>query len=369
MIIARWLSAIFILAVIILGLGFVKFGQIQSAIAFAESFPEPSASVKSTFPEKSMYSQTTKVIGQVQASQTLNVSNEYAGIITYVGFQPGDVVLKDQVLMTLDTSLEQANLDGAKAKLVLAKKTLERFESLVKQNRISQDEVDRAKADVSIAQAEVDNLTSVITKKTIRAPFAGRVSLEKYEVGQLLDINSQITSLVGIADFIWVNFSIPQTLHQLSIGDMVEVSLATDNQQVTRVPAKVIAKHSSLDVNSRQQGYRVELTNSDNTFIHNQIVNVYVPLSNNHVVMVPTNAITRSHFGDFVYQLVEDDKGNLRAKSIQVSLGDKIDNQQVILNGLNGDELIASEGAFKLKDQLLVYTQLPQDELASAGGK
>ena len=361
-----WLSALVILSVVIVGLGLIKFGQIQAAIAFAASFPEPSASVKSTYPQPTSYAKITKVIGQLEAKQTLMISNEYAGAITKVGFKPGDMVEKNQVLLELDTSIEQANLLAAKARLTLANKTLKRLKKLVLQDRISQDEVDRAQADATIAQAEVNNLSSVISKKTIRAPFSGRIDLTQYHVGQLLDVNSEIAFLVGDDQEIWLNFSIPQTLPQLSIGDQVEVSIPTSSEQ-SRVVAKVIAKHALVDMNSRQQSYRAVISNQDNALIHNQIVNVFVAAQAQQIVMVPTNAIARNHFGNFVYNLVEDEQGNLRAKAIKVTLGDKIGDMQVVLSGLAGQELIASEGAFKLRESLLVYTQQPEAS-ASVGG-
>lgn len=366
--ITRWLSAVFILSVVIVGLGFIKFGQIQAAIAFAESFPEPSAAVKSTYATTSQYAKTAKVIGQVTATKTLDISNEYAGIITFVGFKPGDVVEQDQVLLRIDSSLEKADLAAASARLKLANKTHQRVTKLVKQNRISQDEVDKAEADVSIAQAEIDNLTTVINKKVIRAPFNGRVDLTQYQVGQLLNANSQITYLVGIDDEIWVDFSVPQTLPQPSINEQVEISVATTSEQLSNSLATVIAKHSSVDANSRQQSYRASLKNLDGKLVHNQIVSVYTPIENSHVVLVPTNAVTRNHFGNYVYLLEQDENKNWRTKSVKVTLGDKVKNQQVILTGLTGNELIASEGAFKLTENMLVYTQLPAQTMSQVGG-
>ena len=354
----RWLGAIFILAVVILGLGFIKFGQIQAAIAFAESFPEPSAAVKTDIAKATSYTKMTKVIGQVRATQSLVVSNEYPGSITYVGFAPGDVVKKDQVLLRINDSVEQADLAAAKAQLVLAKKSYKRMAKLLENDRISQDEVDRAQAQVQITKAQVDNLSSIIDKKRITAPFDGKVDLSNYQVGQFLDANSQITSLIGIEKEIWIDFSIPQTLPQLAIGEQVSVALTSAGKQAQTQLAKVIAKHSSVDAASRQQGYRAIIDNQDGQFIHNQMINVYIPIIAQNAVLVPSNAITRSHFGEFVYQLEKDETGNFRAKPIKVTLGDKIHDKQVVVSGLFGGEFIATEGAFKLYEGILVYPDM-----------
>lgn len=359
----RWFIAIFIILIIIFGLGFVKFNQIQAAIAFGESFPEPSASVKSTYVTTVQHTKNTRVIGQLQAPKTVTIRNEYPGSITLVNFKPGDVVTKDQVLLTIDSRLDKANLAAAKARLKLAESTYARTVKLRKQGRISQDEVDKAEADAAIAQAEVDSLATVISKKTIRAPFDGNVGLTQYQVGELLNANTSITSLVGIDETIWVDFSVPQTLQQLDIGDTVEVvSVGLNTIGHETFVGRIIAKDPSMDIHSRQQGYRAALSNEERVLSHHQMVTVIVPMQRSQAVIVPTNAITRSHFGEFVYRLEKDEAKDWRAKPVQVTLGEKIQDQQIVLSGLQAGDFIATEGAFKLKENMLVYTSTPSDE-------
>lgn len=350
-----WLAAILLVVLVIVALGFTKFTQIQAAIAFGESFPEPSATVKSVYAQTTQYTQTVKVVGQLSAPKQLTLSNEYPGLVSEVNYKPGDLVEKGQALIKLDTRIEAANLAAAKARLALAQSTFKRFEALLKQKRISQEEVDQARANLLVAEAEVTNLSLVIAKKTLSAPFAGRVGLEQYEVGQYLDGNTQLTTLVGVNPTIWLDFSLPQTIQQLAIGDTVTVQLI--GQGDTAIPAKVIAKTAQINAGSRQQGYRAELNNTDNQFTPNQIVSVFVPVATNTVVAVPTNAITRNHFGEFVYVLEKDAAQNWRAKPVKVTLGDKVHDQQMVLSGLSGGEFIAAEGAFKLSENLLVYTE------------
>ncbi|KZN34346.1 hypothetical protein N480_22340 [Pseudoalteromonas luteoviolacea S2607] len=352
--IKRWLSAIFIVLTVIAGLGFIKFQQVQAAIAFGESFPEPSATVKSTYVQEVQHTQYVKVVGQLQARQTITVRNEYSGLITYVGFKPGEIVQAEQVLLKLDTSIDEANLRAAKARVKLAKSTYERVVKLLAQKRISPDEVDKAEADVAVGEADVQNLQALIAKKTILAPFTGQTGLDQYQSGQFIDVNTAITSLVGVDDAIWIDFQIPQTLTQPSIGSKVNVTFIEATKSTVRF-ATVIAKTPSLDATSRQQSYRALLPNPNNKYGHNQMATVEVPTAHMNAVSVPTNAITRSHFGEFVYVLEKDDEQNWRAKPVKVTLGDKVKDNQIVLSGLNGGEFIASEGAFKLKENLLVY--------------
>ncbi|PCK31496.1 efflux RND transporter periplasmic adaptor subunit [Pseudoalteromonas piscicida] len=351
--IKRWLVATVIILIVITTLGFVKFTQIQAAIAFGESFPEPSASVKSTYVTTTEHVESVKVVGQLHAKRTVTISNEYPGLVTYVGFKPGEQVEANQVLLRLDSSIDEANLQAAKARVKLAKSTYQRVAKLLEQKRISPDEVDKAEAEVAINQAEVKRLTRLIEKKTIRAPYAGQTGLEQYQIGQLLDANSEITFLVGLDESMWVDFKIPQTLPQPKLGDTVTVAIANANTQFT---ARVQAKTPTVDVASRQQNYRAELPNFNGALSHNQMVMVNVPTEVVSAAVVPTNAITRNHFGEFVYVLEKDESQNWRAKPVKVTLGNKVDDHQLVLSGLTGGEFIASEGAFKLQENLLVYT-------------
>lgn len=360
--IKRWIVSLFIIAIIISTLGFIKFNQIQAAIAFGESFPEPSAAVKSSYVEYLDYSETSKVIGQLQATKAIDLRNEYAGLITNVHFQPGDLVEKDQVLLEQDITIEQADLLAANARLTLAQSTLTRLSKLLKQKRVSPDQVDQAQADVAIAKSQIANLRAIIDKKVIRAPFSGVLGLTNYHVGELLGANTSLTSLIAQDEKIWVNFKLPQTLPQLAIGDDISVSLiATTPDTSDQLTATVIAKNTAIDIAARQLAYRAELDNSRLQLHHNQMVSVVVSTPTKPMLAVPSNAIARNQLGAFVYALNQDDSENWRAQSIQVELGARQGDMQLIKHGLNGDEFIATEGAFKLRDQLLVYTQAPNN--------
>ena len=72
--IKRWLTSIAIIFVVIASLGFVKFQQIQAAIAFGESFPEPSGSVKSAVVSTVTRADYLDVIGEAKATRSLTLT-------------------------------------------------------------------------------------------------------------------------------------------------------------------------------------------------------------------------------------------------------------------------------------------------------
>lgn len=354
-ILIRWLVAVLIVVTVVASLGFVKYTQVQAAIAFGESFPEPSASVNTVVTEVSQHEEQIRVTGQIVAPQTLMVSTELPGKVAKVGFNPGDKVTAGQLLIEQDVSQEKAQLEGAKARVDLAKKTLSRYENLYSQKRISQDQVDQARTDLRIATADVNNLTASINKKTINAPFAGSVGLEQFQVGQLLSAGENITHLVGINDYIWLDFQLPQTQQQLTLGDSVLVKVIGGSANSVAVKAEVIARNAALSANSRHVKYRAKLDNTQGLFSHNQVVTVSVPQRLASAVLVPNSAVTRNQHGEYVYLLEKDENDQYRAKPIKVSLGKRKGDNQLITSGLVGGEFIATQGAFKLREGLLVY--------------
>lgn len=355
--IQRWLVAIFIIALTISGLGFVKFQQVQAFIAMAESFPEPSATVNTTKTALTEYQAHNTVMGQAVATQVVNLQNELSGQITQVNFKAGDTVKKGQLLIALNSAEEEAQLLAAQANFTLAKNTFARMEQLFKQEKISQQEYDSAAAELAVTKANIKNLQSIIAKKHIVAPFDGTAGLDTYQVGQFLSANSAITTLVGQEPQVWVDFQLPQTHQPLAIGEVVFVK--TIKQDATEYQtAKIIAKNSQVRAQSRHLSYRAELSNGRDWLQHNEMVKVKVLQAKQQVVLVPSSAINRDKNGNYLYTLKQDEQNNYRAHRVEVTLAKREHDSHIVLSGIEEDELIATDGAFKLRPGLLVFPKL-----------
>lgn len=355
MLFRRWAIALIITLGTIVGLGLLKFQQVQAAIAFGESFPEPSAAVQTMTTNTESFSSSYKVTGQARALQVIDLHNQLPGTIINVNFSAGDIVSAGQLLLSLDTSAELAQLNSAKASYTLAKSTLARNKKMLVGNKVSQQVVDSSLADYQIALANIANIESIISKKQVRAPFSGRVGIDTFEVGQFLSENSLITTLIGDNDKIWVDLKLSQTRERLLINSQVFIQQINKKKSNPKISATVIAKQTQMNSGTRHMAYRVVLDNSNQAISHNELVNVYITDSPKTVVMVPNLAITRSDQGDFVYRLVQDEQSMVRADKLPVELGPRFGDKQVILSGLESNVLIATIGAFKLSQGLLVY--------------
>mgnify|MGYP000733256218 CR=1 FL=1 len=152
---------------VVLALSVFKYNQIQAAIAFGNSFPEPMESVELAIAKQVNWQKT----GEVVAKSSVDLSNELAGRIGKVGFEPGAQVSKGQLLLSFDIAEELAQRDAAIANATIARLLLERNTALSKTGVASLEALDNATAQFNAASAKVAALDATIAKKTLLAPL------------------------------------------------------------------------------------------------------------------------------------------------------------------------------------------------------
>ena len=351
---SRWFFAILVCAGVFVVLGAIKYFQIQAAIAFGQSFPEPSESVEAVTTATTSFGKSFNTIGEVVAPQSLELRNEIEGIITAVKFVSGDRVTKGDVLVQLDTSEEVARLKAAQARADLAKLELDRTQRLAKQNSVSQEAVDQSKANYNIANADVMAIQASIDKKTLRAPFDGIAGIHTLNDGEYLQSNTFLVNLVGLNDFTWVDFNVPMSTGAVDIGTEITVVLPESNESIA---ATVIARDATASVSSRNLKIRARI-DMPVELASNTIVKITVPLGEADYLQIPRIAVLVNHRGDYVYVLKKESGGKeYRAQRRYVELGDKNEAVVTILSGLEAGELIAADGAFKLEPDILTYVR------------
>src|SRR5688572_23449720 len=169
----RMIVMLAVTAVIVSGLGFFKFQQIQTAMAQAAAFAPPPEAVTTIVAQEQTWPVTIDAIGTAAAVQGVTVSADLPGTVERILFDSGQPVQAGQVLAVLDTTQEQAQLAAIEARRELARLTHERMQGLLAERVISQAEFDRANAELHTADAQAGEIRAVIARKTIRAPFTG----------------------------------------------------------------------------------------------------------------------------------------------------------------------------------------------------
>lgn len=363
--ITRWIAVSAVLGGTIFGLYSYKSSLQEAAAAQGASMPEPSATVSAVEVSTVNYQETVKVSGEVQAYKQLIISNEFAGKIIHLNAVSGSEVKKGQMLLELDHSDEDARLIAAKAKLTLNERTLSRYKKLEKTDEISADLVDNAQANVQIAKSEIAVLNSIISKKKLVAPFNAKVGIHTLEIDQYLDKNSQVLELVGVNEFTWIDFYLPQVYQELPLGTQVSLKPMNSNNVLT---AEIIAVDPQLSATSRNLKYRAQIASNALPLKPNTLVSIIAPVADQStLIAVPDLSIKRDPFGSYVFVLEEADGGSYRAKQVKITLGEREADHVMVLNGLTEGQLIANKGSFKLFPGMKVYVSddTPNDVSAS----
>jgi membrane fusion protein, multidrug efflux system len=348
----RLLATLAIMLVILAGLSFVKFRQIQTAIAQGAAFQPPPEAVTTIVALQEEWPATLSAIGTLAPVQGVTVSADLPGIVERVQFESGQAVRAGQVLAVLDTRQEQAQLAAIEAQRELARLTFDRVQGLLNEKVISRAEFDRATADYRQNDAKVGEVQAVVQRKTIRAPFSGILGIRQVNVGQYLTGGAALVTLQSLNP-IYVNFGVPQqSVGQIPVGRVVHIRA---NDGATAWTGRVSAIDSLVDETTRNITVQATLANPDGTLRPGMFVQTEVTLGpSQKVLALPASAISYAPFGDSVFVVAEmkDDAGRTYRGVRQqfVKLGPSRGDQIAVLSGIKPGEEVVTSGVFKLRN-------------------
>lgn len=352
----NWIgSIVLVVVVIVLGFGLAtwKYESIQGEATASANQPEPLESITVAVARAIDHRQSTTSIGTVLALRSVTLKNELAGTVRDVRLVPGQIVETGTLLVALDVSVEEAELKAQQAQAALARTVLQRRQGLREELATTQEEVDRARADLDVAQAQMARTNAIIAKKTIRAPFQSRVGIADVHPGQYLEEGTLLTTLQGLGDAVHVDFSVAQQVAaSLRGGESVEVFAAGHSSAVT---AKIVALDARVDPTTRNAMVRARIEGTRHAPTPGSSVRVRIPVgSMQTVVAIPVSALRKGPGGDQVFVVAPDKDGRTRVHARQVASGAMFGDEIVIQSGLTSGEQIAALGSFKLRDGILV---------------
>lgn len=315
----------------------------------------PPETVSTFVVERQVWERGIDAVGTVEPIQGVLLENEVAGVVRSINFQNGEPVDTGEVLVQLDVSVEEAQLRAAKADLSLAEVEFERNQRLRESGNIPQSQLDRAVAELERAKAEVENIEAIIDRKTIRAPFTGRVGIRRINLGQFLSTGAPIVTLQAF-DRVYINFNLPQkNLGQLDEG--LEIEVSSDGFAGDRFTGKITAISPQIDPVTRSIEIQGTIENTGDKLRAGLFVRVRIKLpEDDEVLAVPATAVLYAPYGNSVYRVVdseEDESGKIVDQSfIRISrrLGDFV----AIEDGVKEGDVIVSAGAFKLRNKATV---------------
>ena len=220
-IIRGMLIMLLIVGVIFGGIFGYKWFQMRMIKKSMASQKMPPVTVTATKAELKDWQPQLKAVGSLRAVRGVDVTCEIAGLVRSIDFQPGQNVSAGQLLVQLNADSDIAQLHSLEAAAVLAKIVYERDRKQYAVQAISQAVLDADEADLKIKQAQVEQQKALVEKKTIRAPFDGRLGISTVNLGQYLNPGDKIVTLQSL-DALYNDFNLPQQeLARIKKGQVV----------------------------------------------------------------------------------------------------------------------------------------------------
>jgi membrane fusion protein (multidrug efflux system) len=348
----KFLLALGGVLLLVLALAAVKMAQIKQMSSMA--YVMPPASVTTVTAEEAAWPPVLHAIATLSAVEGVNLAADADGIVVRIAVENGAAVKAGDLLLELDTTVEAAQLASAEARLANARLDADRARELRASNTNSQAELDAVLAALRQAEADAAALRASLDKKSIRAPFDGRVGIRRVNLGQFVQRGTPLLPLQRLNQM-YVDFSIPQRqLPLLAVGQ--EVRVRVDAFPDRAFEARLSAIDPAVDAASRNVAVQALLENPDEVLRAGMFARaeVVLPLGETSVV-VPATAVAYAAYGNsvFVIEQIKDPKGGpdfLGATQRFVRLGPARGDQIAILEGVRPGEQVATAGVFKLRN-------------------
>jgi membrane fusion protein, multidrug efflux system len=360
----------------IVGFNFIK-GYMMAK--FMASQPTPPATVTATKVDYQEWQSALNVVGTLRAVRGVDVTSEVAGLVRSVDFRSGDEVRAGAVLAQLNADSDIAQLHALEAAAELAQTVYDRDKAQLDAQAISKAQVDADAADLKNKRALVAQQQALIDKKTIRAPFGGRLGITTVNPGQYLNPGDKLVTLQAI-DPIYIDFYVPQQqLPLVALGQ--KVMLEADAYKGQPFEGKVNAINPKVDSATRNVQMEAIVPNPKKLLLPGMFASVSVIAGGEQrYLTLPQTAITFNPYGDTVFvakaappkdaqgnapkdikgtapkdakgEKAKDEKGapSLVAQQVFVTTGPRRGDQIAILKGIEPGESVVTSGTVKLKN-------------------
>jgi membrane fusion protein (multidrug efflux system) len=308
--------------------------------------------------QPSTWQPTITAVGSSRTYKGVNVTTELGGMITAIKFTPGQYVKQGDLLVQLDISTDVAKLHALQAQALFAKITYERNLKQYKAGAISQETLAGDEAQYEATAADVVEQEATIEKKTIHAPFSGKLGISMVNLGQYINPGDTIVNLQTLSP-IWVDFYLPQQqLRDVQLGEATTVTVDTYPGQ--HFSGKITTISPMVDADVRNVEVEATLPNQDQKILPGMFVNVSLNRGASRSYMtLPQTAISFNPYVDVVFVLKKTDKSIdkqtiWQASQSIVTVGATRGEQISVLKGLKTGDMVVTSGQLKLTNGSMV---------------
>ncbi len=321
-------------------------------------------------------------IGTVTPFATVTVKSRISGQITKIDFKEGQLVNAGDLLVNIDPSPYQAQLDQYEgqlardqATLANAKVTLARYGTLFKDGVIARQDLDNQEALYRQALGTVENDRGVIAGVRVNlsycrivSPIKGRVGLRLVDMGNYVQATDSVVVIAQLQP-ISVIFSIPEDNIPEVVNDMHsgrQVPVTAWNRDFSKKIATgfLLTFDNEIDENTGTVKLRAQFANPDYALFPDQFVNASLLVKTvQDALLVPTAAIQSGAQGSFVYVV----QPNSTVVQRQVKVGPTQGDLTAIAKGVSAGDKVVTDGLDKLQPGTKVAVRMDSSSGAGAG--
>lgn len=281
-------------------------------------------------------------VGSIRSNESVVVRPEVSGRIAKLNFIDGQQVKKGQLLVAFDSSVNQAEVQQAKAELGIARANFERTADLAKQKFISDRARDESQANVQVLEAKLALAEARLAKLEIRAPFSGVVGIRTVSVGDYVKDGTDLVNLEDISS-VKVDFRVPEKYADLvARGQAIEVLV--DALPGKPYHAKVDAVDPQVDSSGRSALLRGRIENMEGRLKPGMFARVRLILAErDNAMVVPEEAIVPQGSKVTVWKIVDG-----KAIKTEVRTGLRRAAKVEILEGLAKGDIVVTAGQIRL---------------------
>ncbi len=311
---------------------------------------------------------STDAIGSLEAVRQVTLAPEVGGRITQLYFAPGSEVKAGAPLVQLNDAPEQGDLQRLRAQARLARINLERSQKLLPL-AVSQSELDAQQAALDAVEGEIARTEALVAQKAIRAPFSGRLGVQRVHLGDYVNAGTPLVTLTDL-DSLYLNLTLPEQWHaRVRVGQ--EVMFNVDALPEQQFKATIIAIEPQIGVDTRAIRLQARLDNPRHLLAPGMFARAALQLSTEQdVVSAPAIALNFSIHGDSVYVVnkSKDKSGEkLAVTRTLVRTDGRVGDRVIVREGLKAGDTIVTSGHVKLFDGAAV--QIVQDKTLDEAAK
>lgn len=285
--------------------------------------------------------------GTIRANEEVELRSEVSGKITDIYFEEGKPVEKDQLLVKINDSELQAQLNRVKYRLELAKTREDRQKKLLEKGGISQGDYDATLNELNVLKAEAELIRAQIDKTEIRAPFDGIIGLKYVSDGSYISPSTRIAALQSINP-VKIDFSVPEK-YAAYVDEGDSINFTVQGYDDTFHGA-IYAVEPKIETQTRTLQIRAKSPNKAGKLLPGAFADIDLILEQlDEALMIPTMALVPELQGQkvFIYQ-------NGKVENRSVTTGIRTEKSVQVLDGLTPGDTILTTGLLQVRPGMQV---------------